>query len=300
MAKFIIPVILVLFLTAPTAGAETKVLVIKSDGMLPYEDIISGFQTGLQERDVQLFIMGGNEDRSAIATRIKEMRPEIVLCVGTRALENTLFLVAIPKIFCLVTAVKASSLADREDIYGVTIDVPPAAQFRSIRQALPDVRRIGVLYNPAQNQKVIDEAAKSARMLDFRLVPAHVRSITEIPSALRELEGKIDLLWSLYDQTVYSPETTKYILLHCLRNNIPFVGFSPQFAKAGALMAFYPDYRSVGYQSGVLAAGILSGQDVPKRIVNPQRMRIAINKKVARCMALSFPPTFLKTVDQVY
>ena len=69
----------------------------------------------------------------------------------------------------------------------------------------------------------------------------------------------VDALWSVADSTVFSPGSTKFILLHTLRNKIPFIGLSPAFVKAGALMALAADYQEVGTQCGELAVRVLSG-----------------------------------------
>ena len=136
--------------------------------------------------------------------------------------------------------------------------------------------------------------------MGFRLIVKPVRSVKEIPSALHELENKVDLLWAVYDQTVYGPETAKYVLLFTLRKNIPFVGFSPQFAKAGALLALYGNYDDMGRQAAFIAKQILNNERPTYKYVEPRQTAIAINEKAANALNISFPDNFLRKADKIY
>jgi ABC-type uncharacterized transport system substrate-binding protein len=99
---------------------------------------------------------------------------------------------------------------------------------------------------------------------------------------------------------VYGPETAKYILLFSLRKNIPFVGFSPQFAKAGALLAVYGNYRDMGRQAAFIAKKVLHNKDPEYRYIEPRKTGIAVNEKAARALNVSFPDNFLRTADKIY
>lgn len=291
--------VIFLFFSSAYAG-ELKIAVIQSDGPLPYDEVVAGFRAELQGQRVNLIFVDGGDSRSVLAEKISAIRPNAILCLGSRALESVLDIQDIPKIFCLVTRSRAYALADREDIYGVAIDIPFAMQFKIIKNVLPKVKRIGVIYNPDHNQKLIIEAEKSAHAMGFHLVAKPVHSIKEIPLTLQKLEDKVDLLWGIYDQTVYGPETARYVLLFALKQNIPFVGFSLQFAKAGALLSLYGDYEDMGHQAALIVKKILSDEGPSYNRFEPRKTRIAVNEKVARALAISFPNNFLKTADIIY
>ena len=68
-----------------------------------------------------------------------------------------------------------------------------------------------------------------------------------------------------------------------LRNRIPFVGLSPSFVKAGALLAFTTDYRDLGRQAGEQSVRILTGEDtagIP--ITVPRDLSLFINMNTAK------------------
>jgi putative ABC transport system substrate-binding protein len=298
--KRIILTFLIILISCSAHAGEFKVAVIKSGGLLPYDEAIEGFRAELQGQNVSLIPVNDIDNRSQLAARISAIRPDVILCLGTKALESVSDIRNIPKIFCLVSLSKAYSLTNKQNVYGVVIDISPAMQFKIIKNAFPKVKRIGIIYNPKHNQKLIGEAEKSAHAMGFRLIATQVHSIKEIPSALHKLENNVDLLWSIYDQTVYGPETAKYILLFALRKNIPFVGFSPQFAKAGALMALYGNYRDMGRQAALIAKKVLNNKEPEYKYIEPRETGIAINEKVAKVLKISFPDNFIRTTDKIY
>ncbi len=298
--KRIILIFLIVLISCSAHAGEYKVAVITSDSPLPYDEVIAGFKAELQGMDIRLISVEGVGNRSAIAAKISAIRPNAILCIGTKALESVSAIKNIPKVYCLITLSRAYYLADTQGMYGVVIDIPPAMQFKIIKNAFPQVKRIGVMYNPKYSQKLLGEAEKSAHAMGLRVIGAQVHSIKDIPSALQKLENRIDLLWSIYDQTVYGPETAKYILLFTLRKNIPFVGFSPQFAKAGALLAVYGNYRDMGRQAAFIAKKVLHNKEPEYRYIEPRATGIAINEKAARALNVSFPDNFLRTADKIY
>ena len=113
--------------------------------------------------------------------------------------------------------------------------------------------------------------------------------------ALRTLDGNVDALWSVADSTVFSSGSTEFILLHTLRNRIPFMGLSPAFVKAGALMALAAVYQEVGAQCGEHAVRIFLG-DHPSSlpITIPQEVTMYLNLKTAEIIGLKIPPDRVK------
>jgi putative ABC transport system substrate-binding protein len=154
---------------------------------------------------------------------------------------------------------------------------------------------VGVIYNPSETESVIQEATKAAEEIGLKLVSIPIISEEEVPEALRTLDGKVDALWSVADSTVFSRGSTKFILLHTLRNKIPFIGLSPAFVKAGALMALATDYQEVGTQCGELAVRILSG-DHPSSlpITMPRTITMYLNLNTAEILGLEVPSDQMK------
>ncbi len=294
----------VLTLASPAllCASDLTVAVIKSKGNFPVEDILTGFKSVIQQHNIsaRLVSIEIGDDSDKMSDQIARLKPDILLCIGTKALERGALINKIPKLYVMVTSENAKPWSDRDDIFGVALDIAPAHQFRIIRQAIPASRRIGVLYDPEQNQKMIEDAKKAAAAAGFLLVAQPVDNIREIPLALQKLESNIDVLWAIYDQTVYTPESTRYILLQSLRKKIPMVGLSSHFAKAGALLAIYGDYSDMGQQLALQAIALSKEVERLPQMSRPRKVRVAINEKVGRIMDINFSDQFLKAVHQIY
>lgn len=294
--------VLILFGPANGYASGLTVGVMKSEGNFPVDDILTGFKSVMQQHNIhiELIAIENSHEIDKTLNLIARINPDMLLCIGGNALEKAALLSKIPKVYVMITSENAKPWMERNDISGVTLDIAPAQQFRIIRQAMPASKRIGVLYDPQYNQKMIEEAKKAAAAAGFSLVAQPVSSIRDIPLALQKLENNMDVLWSIYDQTAYTSETTRYILLQSLRKKIPVIGLSPHFAKAGALLAIYGDYPDMGQQIALQAIAISKGAERVPQMSRPRKVRIAINEKVGRLFDINFSDQFIKSVDQTY
>jgi len=295
-------VILILSGISSALGADMTVVAIKGNSVLPYDEVLAGFTAGIKQRNltVDLVTLEEDNDQQQLDARIAIIRPNLILCMDLKSLEKASQIKNIPKIFALITAANLEPWSGRNDICGVSLDITPAAQFRIMRQAFPERRRVGVLYNPNHNRKIIEEAKRAAPASGFNLQVFPVSTIKEIPFAFEKLEEKADLLWTLYDQTVYGPESARYILMQALQKRIPVVGFSPHFAKAGALLALYGDYYDMGQQAALQALALRSGKGDTVLLDRPRTVRIAVNNKVGGFLGISLSSAFQKMVHQSF
>lgn len=181
------------------------------------------------------------------------------------------------------------------------MDIPFEVQFEILRSIVPGARRIGMLYDPAETAAVIMEAEAAARKAGLVLVALPVRSERDVPGQLRELRGKADVLWMIADSTVYTAKSTEFILKETLRREIPFVGLSARYVKAGALFAISWDYHDMGVQAGEVALRVLGGTppaEIPAVI--PRKLPLEINLRSAKALGIIIPRTVLDRAEQVY
>jgi putative ABC transport system substrate-binding protein len=158
--------------------------------------------------------------------------------------------------------------------------IAPGPRFEWLRRILPRARRIGVLFDPALNQDQVDAGAAAASALGLRLVPVPVRSARELPEALARLVDTADVLWAIPDDLVYTPQTASQVLLSCFRNQVPVIGLSEGWVRAGALFALERDYEDLGRQAAELGATILRGASPPTGLV-PGRRTVCLVSEVA-------------------
>lgn len=297
---------LILLSRAPITRAEELIIALKSLEVQPYQIALNSFKDTLSgkgyEVDIEEYVLQDNgKPKNSLLADIKRKNPRLIVTLGSAATSYVAEEIKeIPVVFCMVLNPTASGFvrsmnASGNNLTGASLDIPLHVQFKAIRTVVPTAKRIGVIYSPQETQVVIREAKKAAEEIGLKLIDIPISSEEELPKALRSLDGRVDALWSVADSKVFSSASTEFILLHTLRNKIPFVGLSPAFVKAGALMALAANYREVGTQCGGLAARVLSG-DHPSSlpVTKPQAITMYLNLKTADIIGLKIPTDAMK------
>jgi putative ABC transport system substrate-binding protein len=259
----------------------------------------------LERAEIFTFGMEDKMETERITDMIQNSNPDLVLAVGTRAALGAKKAVKdIPIVFCMVLNPVSSGLVTSMrspggNITGASLDIPIETQFRYMKSVVDNISSIGVLYNPEETGTLIKEASRIARNMNMKLTAKPVSSERAVPDALRDLLGSIDILWSVADGTVF-PRSTEYILLNTLRSNTPFMGLSPPFVKAGALLALSCDYGDIGKQAAELAIRILRGERPGNiSVTAPRNIYLSINMKTAKHLGLSIPDRVIESANEV-
>lgn len=286
--------------------ARELIAVIKAREAEPYEVALKSLRRTLKEKgidaQIQEFFVGdeaqGKDDRLA---EIRRKNPQLIVTLGSAATERVAKVVKdIPVLFCMALNPMASGFirsmtTSGNNLAGASLDIPPQVQFEAIRSLVPNAKKIGVIYNPRETETVIQQARKAAKEMGLELLAVPIASGDKVPDALRTMDKNVDALWAVADSTTFTPASAEFIFLHTLRNKLPFMGLSPAFVKAGALLALAIDYQEVGAQCGGLATKILSGENPSSLpITTPQRVVLHINMKTAETIGLKIPPERLK------
>ncbi|ANM31439.1 hypothetical protein ABI59_20470 [Acidobacteria bacterium Mor1] len=217
--------------------------------------------------------------------------PEVVLAVGSTAVRVALDAGAggehIPLVYAMVFRPEALNLSESAQprVTGVSMEVPASIQFARIKQLLPETRKIGVLYNPAETQEAVVEAREAAERLDMKLVTITVRSPGEVEKKARLLAPQVDVIWAMPDPTVLNAATAKRLILFSLRARKPLIAPSQGYVKRGALCAMTADPRSVGEASGRMMRQVLDGDGMPAP-EEPAELKSYVNRKSAELLGL--------------
>ena len=291
--------------SANLRAADSTIVVIKSQDAAPYNEALEGFNEALQSKGVQatIVIRSLNDDDAKAIADIEESvkpKPDLVLTLGSRATKIAAEKIsAIPIVSGMI--LQSELLNNGGNITGIFLDYSLETQFTWLKRFLPDAKTIGVIYNPEENQRKIDEAVVLAQKSGFSLIAQKVSSPREIPPALQFLARKVDVLWGIPDNMVYTQQTAKQILLFSFRNRIPFIGLSSSWVKAGALYALDWNYRNVGKECGDRAVAILQGNKAdPFSPDTVKGISYSLNLKAAERMKIAFPAELLKEAMNVY
>lgn len=220
--------------------------------------------------------------------------PHWVVAVGTAAQRGMQDLFARdatppPLLAILVPRLAFERIADPArlrsgSLSAVFLDQPAARQLELIRLALPAASNVGILVGD-ESKGHLPAFEKAAKERGFELVTAFVGQ-GDLFAGLQSVLSNADVLLALPDPAVFNSQTAANILTAAYRRQVPLIGFSPAYVKAGALLALHSTPTQVGTRGGELLRQALSGKVLPPPQW-PRELTVSVNQDVARSLGFA-------------
>ena len=170
-----------------------------------------------------------------------------------------------------------------------------------LKEAIPKVSRVAVLYDPTDRSKIaeVKEIEGDARSLGVQLQALEVRRLDEFENAFKTASrAKAGAILVLPTSILNS--NRKRIADLATKNRLPTMLATSQHMDAGALMSYGPDYADLYRRAAVYVDKILKGAkpaDLP--VEQPIKFELVINIKTAKQIGLTIPPNVLARADKV-
>lgn len=290
---------------------DVKIAALMSSDYHEYREALEGFEEALTKANIKFKInlinnIEDNDFNPKVINKIKEIKPDLILSLGTKASYNVnLHINDIPIVFSMVLNPNFNNLnspnGKKKNVTGVTLSIPVIKQFSVFKEIVPNLKTIGVIYTPEENSELIKEARTAAKQLNLDLVAADVSNEREVPITLNNLIKIVDVIWMIVDKSVYSIDSRRHIILEGFRNDIPVIGLAENFVDAGATFAVSADYKNVGFQSGNMAIKILNGNEPSKFPYEyPQKVVLYVNKRVIAGIGIEISEKILKNETVIF
>lgn len=160
-------------------------------------------------------------------------------------------------------------------------DPPVARQLRLIRTVLPQVRRVGVLFD-RHSEFLLREIRQAAAPLGLEIVTERWDDTSD-SRPLQALLGQSDVLLGLDDPDLYNPKTVKNLLLSSYARQRALIGPSAAFVKAGSLASTYSDQED---WLAILDELLDRPASSWPRTLYPSRFKVLSNQQVARSLGI--------------
>jgi putative ABC transport system substrate-binding protein len=270
--------------------------VLKEQGYTPGESLEFTYDTA----------QGNPAIASQIARRYAGQDHDVIVAISTPSAQAVVAATSrVPVVFSAVTDPKAARLVDDLDnptgrVTGVSDLSPVKQQLKLIRQAMPEARTVGVIYNPgeANSVKIVELLHEHAPTFDFEIVESVAPKSSAVLSAARNLVGKADAIYVPTDNTIVS--AIESAIKVGMDNDLPVFAADTASVPRGAVAALGFDYYDLGRQTGRMVVRVLQGtapSDMPVEYVDTTRL--SVNPASAERMGLSFPQSVLDRADQV-
>jgi putative ABC transport system substrate-binding protein len=187
------------------------------------------------------------------------------------------------------------------DMTGVASEFEELAtkQLQLLKEAIPNVSRVALLYRPELAPAVLTAAEASARKLGLTVRTLKVAEVAEFENAFKtarsERVGAIQVLPSPY----FNAERVRLAEL-AARYRLPAVYEFRNYVEDGGLMSYGPSIDEMFHRTASYVDRILKGAkpgDLP--IERPTKFELVINLRTAKALRLTIPQSVLLRADQV-
>jgi len=267
------------------ADSSHEVVAVQSFNIKLYDEALKGFNS-VCDCQIKRFVLSEMEGIDVVKT-IREARPDIILAIGTDSLIRVKKIKDIPIVYLMVPNPQ-TVISEEENITGVSMNIPPHNQLATLKDVLPGIKRVGLLYNPERTGFFVKKARLAANSMGIELLAKEVHSPKDVPALVNNMKGEINAFWMLPDTTVITPETAEFLLLFSLENKIPVLTFSDKYVEMGALLSIEVDAFDSGKQAREMAHKILSGTNIKKvPETDPRKAVLSINLKIAKKLGIT-------------
>jgi putative ABC transport system substrate-binding protein len=169
-----------------------------------------------------------------------------------------------------------------------------------LREVVPSISRIAVLWNPGSPIMVIqeEETRAAAEVLGMKMLSLGVRTLEEIEEAfaaiVRERPGALvvlaDRLFLHHRRRIMDFAIEQRLPVHAYR----------ELVEIGGLMSYEPDYADLHRRAAAYVDKILKGAkpaDLP--VERPVKFVLVLNLQAARQLGVTVPPSVMLRADEV-
>lgn len=255
-----------------------------------------GFKDGENVKfDIQN-AQGDIANSQLIAQNFVTQGQDMIFAIGTPAAQSAANSTnEIPILITAVTDAVTAGLVESVEksgtnVAGTSDAVPIETQLLLMKDLLPEVKKVGILYNTSEiNSEVqVGQVKALAASHGLEIIDAGVNNTNDISQTLQSIIGDIDVLYALTDNIIAS--AMPLITTEAMAKNIAVIGAEEAHVAAGALATEGINYYNLGFQTGVMAAKVLNGEDISQMPVSTlEDMELVINEKTVKQLAISVP-----------
>lgn len=271
------------------------------------DQVYKGLEEGLKEagyengRTLQLIYENANGNLSVaaqIGTHFLTKKPTVLVALSTQSAQILMPIAQqnnIPLVFSAVTDPISAKLVDQwtitnKGVTGVSDYMGPKPQLSMIRSFIPNLKSLGVLYNPSEVNSVsfLKSFEEEALRDGIIIVRATANNTAEAAGALNSLAGKVDAVFFPNDNTIMAAAPA--VAAAALQNHLPLFANDEASVNSGALAALSFDRIAMGKKTAEIIVGILKGnQTTAFPVTNDVPYKRVVNDKTLASLGLKLP-----------
>jgi len=306
-------------LVAPFAAKAQEAGKVARIGMLTASSspFVEAFKQGLRElgyvegRNIVIEYRstdGRDERLPGLVADLVRLKVDIIVASSQGAVAARQATTAIPIVMPIITdpvrlGLVASLARPGGNATGLATqnDELPGKWLELVKETLPKVSRVAVLFHPTYDGGVQLKASEAAaRSLGVRLQALKVEHPDDFANAFAEVQkNRAEALVVSSSGLFYAHRTR--LVEFAAKHRLPTIYHQSEFVvESGGLMSYGPDFRDLFRRSATYVDKILKGAkpgDLP--VQQPTKFELVINMKTAKALRLTIPQSVLSRADQV-
>jgi putative ABC transport system substrate-binding protein len=287
----VMTLLLVCLISVPVLAAD--VLIVKSKDMPLYDQAVEGFKEAFKG-SIEAATLDSNENVSEIAAAVRAKTPRVILAVGSGAafaLKGEFS--DVPIVYCMVMSSQQAKLK-ASNVVGVDMETPVDKQLQAFKEAIPNVKTLGVIYDPKQSSRFIESIRSAASGVGIKIEEYAIEERSQVLESLKNISTRCDGLWLIRDATVVTREFFEQALLLQAKKKLPVAAFSDEFVRKGAYCSFSASYRSQGRKAAHVVQSVLGGAKMADIGLQAPEGTLTINLTTAAMIELKVSRTLLE------
>jgi putative ABC transport system substrate-binding protein len=304
----------------PATAAPKKIDMITMTDTPQLLEVHDGIVAGLKQlgyvegKDIQIDFKSAQGNFGTAQQIVRQFvgeRPDIIVPITTPTSQATAAATKdIPIVFTTVTDPIAAKLVSKLDkpggnISGVSDPVPIKQMMTMIKEFVPGLKKLGLVYDPSLPNSVVTvkQIKEVAPNMGFTTVESAAMGLNNVPTAGQALVGKVDAIFVPNDTTVYA--VFESLVKVAQDGKVPLFTSERRSVQRGAIATIGLDFVRMGIVTAGMIDKVLKGTkpgdlDVIDMADQPGALSLYINKGAAEKMGVKISPELLKKAAQVF
>lgn len=170
-----------------------------------------------------------------------------------------------------------------------------------LKETLPNLTHVGILWNPdgALDPARLESMMNVSQPLGLELVTVEARGLDTLEQAFATMvREQVQAFIIVVDTVLFNYR--QQIGVMAVKNRLPSIASLREFAEAGFLLSYGPDFQPLYRGAAVLIDKILKGaKPAELPVEQPTRFELVTNLKTAKALGVVIPPTLLARADEM-
>ena len=241
-----------------------------------------------------------------IARKMVGDEPDIIVAIATASAQAAVSSTKdIPIVFSAVTDPLGAKLIQNMEkpggnVTGLSDMVNVEQHLKLIQEFKPDLKTVGVPYNPGEANSVstVNALKAAGKKMGIKIVESAAPKSSDVMIATKQLVGKVDVIYCPIDNTIVT--ALESVVKVGIDAQIPVFAADTGSVKRGAVAAVGYNYFDLGRQTGEIVVRILKGEkagDISVKMA--EGTELFINTKMAKRMGIEVPKSALDRATKI-